>query len=198
MGLQKQSLEGQVNHAEQAKEYEKEQEKIARNNEKAVRELIRWTLQQQTLNDKVKELASLQDEFGRKQGSAQIEAETKGLIERNEAERQFREDTLTRKREAAITEIDIEQEKVRELFRVGKISADQQAQRLNDLETQKLEIEKAYLQTRINTILARLTSDDDKAYKEDLKEWSKLLSDKQKAEDNYQKNRQKNISNDAV
>jgi hypothetical protein len=71
-------------------------------------------------------------------------------------------------------------------------------QQLNDLEKQKFGIEKAYLDQRINSILARLTSDDDKAYREDLKEWSKLLNDKQKAEDNYLKNRQKNTDNAAT
>jgi hypothetical protein len=115
-------------------------------------------------------------------------------MERAEADRQFQEDTLTRKKDAAITEIEIEQEKVKEQFRLGTISVGQELQQLNSLEDQKLAIEKAYLQRRIGEILARLNSDDDKAYKEDLKEWSKLLSDKLKAEDAYQKNRQKNIN----
>jgi len=60
--------------ADKAKEYEKEQEKIKKHNEEAIRSLIHWTLQQETLNDKVKELVNLQAEFSRKQDSGQLEA----------------------------------------------------------------------------------------------------------------------------
>ncbi|HKV25631.1 MAG TPA: hypothetical protein VJN93_13640 [Candidatus Acidoferrum sp.] len=152
-------------------------------------------LQMQGLTDQAKQLAEAEAEFGRQQDAKQSSQDVNDLEQRSSAERQFRQDRLNDARQEALAEIGISEEKVRQQQSLGKLSATQAAQQLNDLEAQKLKIETKYLQDRINTILARLTSDDATAYAEDLKEWSKLLSDKLKAEDAYNTVIQKNNDN---
>jgi hypothetical protein len=128
--------------------------------------------------------------------SAQIsdaKSGTKDLTERANAEAEFQQARVNDQKQAATTEIDIEQERVREMARLGQISAAQEVEQLNALEKQKLDAETAYINQRVNEITARLLDDDAKAYADDVKEWSKLLTQKQKAEDTYLKNRQKNI-----
>jgi hypothetical protein len=140
-------------------------------------------------------LARDQAEFGAKEGSKESGSETKELGARQAAEREFQQGRLNDQKAAALAEIEIAQDKAKELARQGQISATQEVEQLNALEEKKRQIETAYLQERINTILARLNSDDAEMYAEDLKEWSRLLSEKQKAEDQFLKNRQKNIDN---
>lgn len=101
---------------------------------------------------------------------------------------------LQREKEASVTSIEVEQDRVKELARLGQIGSKDEVQRLNDLEAQKLQIEKAYIQQRIDTILARMGEDNAEEYKRDKAEWDRLLNEKQKAEDTYLKNREKNIN----
>jgi len=194
----KTDVEADVKKAEIAKELEKEHEKATAQAEAYAKWQERAKLETITLADRVKALADAQAEFGNKAGAKDAGGEAKDLAERQAAERQFQEESIAREKQTALSELDIQEDQVKELARLGKIGADEEARQLNALEEQKLQIEKAYLQNRINTILARLNSDDDKAYAEDLKEWGKLLTDKQKAEDTYQKNRQKNLNTAAT
>jgi hypothetical protein len=166
--------------------------------EKLARELRHISDEQERLDVITRKLADDESEFGQKSANAEAVADAKELGERQAAEREFQQGRIDDAKQASLTVVEVEQDKVKELFRLGKVSADQQAQQLNALESQKLNIEKQYLQTRIDEILGRLNSDDAKTYQEDLKEWSKLLSDKQKAEDAYQKNREKNVNNAAT
>lgn len=117
---------------------------------------------------------------------------------RDEADEASVQARLDREKAAAITNIEIEQEKVKTLARMGQISADDEARQLNDLEAKKLQVETAYLQDRIQAVLARMADDDAESYKKDKAEWDKLLAEKQKAEDNYQKTHQKNIDKAAT
>jgi hypothetical protein len=180
------------------KDSEKAAEKSRAAMEKLARELKHVSDEQERADILTRKLADDQKEFGAHQDSKQTESDLKDMQERNDAEREFRQARIDDEKQGALTEIEIEEEKVKERFRLGKISADQEVQLLNALEAQKLQIEKTYLDQRINTILARLTSDDAKTYAEDVKEWSKLLTEKQKAEDDYLKKRQQNIDGAAT
>jgi hypothetical protein len=104
---------------------------------------------------------------------------------------------LQREKDASVASIEIRQEHIKELARLGQISSKDEAAQLNALEAQKLQIEQAYLQQRINAVVNRLAEDDAEGYKRDKAEWDRLLNEKQKAEDTYLKNRQKNIDNSA-
>jgi hypothetical protein len=117
---------------------------------------------------------------------------------RDDADEASTDARLGRERAASITSIEIEQEHIKELARLGQISSQDEVARLNALEAQKLQIEKAYIQQRIDTILARLGDDDAEEYKKDKAEWDRLLNEKQKSEDQYLKNRQKNIDSAAT
>lgn len=154
--------------------------------------------QAQGLADKVKQLADAEAEFASKAAGTESKDDLSDLEARASAEQQFRQDRLNDERQEALSEIEVEQDKVKERASLGQISAATEAQQLNDLEQKKLQIETAYLQQRMTTILARLTSDDAQTYAEDVKEWSKLLSQKQAAEDAYNKNRQKNVDTAAL
>jgi hypothetical protein len=143
--------------------------------------------------DGEEKLAEEQKAFAEAAQVSDAKDSTKDLSERINAEVEFQQARVNDHRQAATTEIDIEQEKVREMARLGQISADQEVQQLNALEKQKLDAEMTYINQRVNEITSRLLDDDAKAYADDVKEWSKLLTEKQKAEDTYLKNRQKNI-----
>lgn len=111
-----------------------------------------------------------------------------------DAQEKFDQDRLTDVKNSAVAQIDVEQDRVKELARLGKLTTNQALQQLNDLEAQKLALETAYLQKRMADVEARFVDDDAQAYVRDRAEFSRLLTDKQKAEDAYQKNRQKNIN----
>lgn len=154
--------------------------------------------EQDRVAQSAKKLADQEAEFGAEQNSKNIEKQIGDLSTRAAAEEEFRQATLAREREAAIAAIDLKEQQVSEDFRLGKISTDQEMQQLNALEAQKLQIEETYLNKRISEVLARLQSDDAKAYAADLKEWQQLLDQKQKDEQNYQRNRQKIVDNAAT
>jgi hypothetical protein len=190
--------EAKQGQADQAKENLLAQERARVSGEAYARAIERAKLAAEGLTGKIKQLAQEQEQFGAQQGVKESGGDLKDLEERQAAEREFQQGRLTDQKSAALTEIEIQQDKIKELARLGKITTDQEVQQLNDLETKKFQIEQAYLQERINTILARLNSDDAAAYAQDAKEWSKLLSEKQKVEDTYNKNRQKNSDSAAT
>jgi hypothetical protein len=198
--LQQVSIPGEAkkDEADRAKELAKQTERASEAGIAYFKAMERAKEQAQGLTDKVIQLALEQSQFGAQQDAKGSGSDLKDLEERQSAERQFQQDRLSDQKQAALTEIDIQQDKVKELARLDKITTEQEVQQLNDLEAKKFQIEQAYLQERINTILARLNSDNDAAYAEDAKEWSKLLSEKQKAEDTYLKNRQKNTDGAAT
>jgi hypothetical protein len=177
--------------AEGNKEGDKALERSIRATEEYIARLERLTEQQQRSADAARDLAREQAEFGAKEGAKDSGDETKDLGERQAADREFRQERLNDQKQAALAEIEIQQDNVKEMARLGKLTATQEASQLAALSAQKLAIETQYLDARINTILARLTSDDAKAYAEDLKAWSKLLSDKLKAQQQFQKETQK-------
>jgi len=148
-------------------------------------------LKTESLTDAQKKLNDEIEEFGRKQEAATVVSGAKDLEERQAAERQFRQERITDAKNASIAAIALQQTEVQERARLGQITASQELQQLNALAAQKLAIETQYLDARINTILGRLASDDAKAYTEDLREWSKLLSEKLKAQQQFQKEVQK-------
>jgi hypothetical protein len=145
------------------------------------------------ITDGEEKMAEEQKAFAEAAQVGDAKDSTKDLTERTNAEIEFQQARVNDQRQAATTEIDIEQEKVREMARLGQISADQEVQQLNALEQKKLTAETAYIDQRVKEITSRLLDDDAKSYADDLKEWSKLLTERQKAEDTYLKNRQKNI-----
>lgn len=179
-----QNKEKDVNIAEQAKEQATEQEKITKGIEKAARDMEREALAQQSLADSAAKLAGEKADFGAKNdGTAERIRASEAAME---ADREFQQDRLTDAKNASIAAIGLQEDEVREKLRLGQLTNSQEAQQLKELEAQKLTIERQYLDQRIGEILARLNSETGAAYAEDVKAWSKLLSEKLKAEIEYQ------------
>jgi hypothetical protein len=139
-----------------------------------------------------KTLAREETQFGDSAATKQAQDELRALIEKNAAERKFRDDRERDAEQESVKEIGIRERQVQEELRLGQITAIQARDQLNQLAKQKLQIEEKYLDDRIAEITARLLTDDEKTYAQDLAEWSKLLTDKKKAEQNYIAERQKN------
>ena len=180
-----------------SKEAEKEAEKlekIARHNEQLIAEVGRKRVEQFEFDQR---LAQEEAAFFANAQEKETAAATKGANERFQADAQFEQDRIRDKEKASVDAIAIKELQVKSEFALGKISAQQEAQQLTDLEAEKLATEKAYIQQRIDEILARKESDDAKSYAEDMKEWSKLLTEKQKLEDQYLKNRAQIIDTSA-
>jgi len=190
----RQRLEGKekdANAAEQVKERNAELEKAAEFNDKLIADTKRLAEEdlkalhaRQALEKKADEALNKNDTSGDDLRDMEILAN---------AQEQYDTARLTDVKNSAVAQIEVEQERVKELARLGKVSTDQEVAQLNALEQQKLQVEQAYLQKRMAEIEARYVDDDAQAYAKDQAEYSRLLTEKQKAEDQYLKNRQKNI-----
>jgi hypothetical protein len=131
------------------------------------------------------QLAAAETEFFAKENEKQTTEDVKGLAERSAAEQKFAADRLRDAQDEAVAEIAIAEKKVQEELRLGQITNQQALTQLDQLAAQKLAIEMKYFNDRAAEIQSRLVTDDAAAYAKDLAEWSKLLSDKQKAEDQF-------------
>lgn len=185
-------LQGEVNTAEQTKELTKEQMHAAEQALAYSKALERLKLMQEGLAISGNSLALSQSKFGDQISGEAIKRDTASFSERLNAEIKFNDDREADAKQNALAEVAIEQKKVQELQRIGTISEGEAIRQLNDLEKKKRDIELAYLDARAKDIQARLLTDDAKAYAADLSEWSKLLSAKQKAEEQYNLALQKN------
>jgi len=159
--------------------------------EEFFRAMERAKLSTEQLRDEQKQLADAQQEFGQEQVNKKTIGDTKDLEDRAAAEREFQQERVNDQRNAQLSAIQLQERNVQDAARLGQISAQQEVAQLSSLAAQKLAIETQYLDRRINEILDRLQSDDAKSYAEDVKEWSKLLSDKLKAQQQYEAARQR-------
>jgi hypothetical protein len=176
---------------EEGKDRAAEAERAAEFNEKLIADTKRLAEEDLKALDARKRLENQAEQHVNRDDST--DQDFRDMRLRDDADEASTQARLGREKEASITGIEIEQEKVKELARLGQITSAQEVQRLNELEAQKLEVEKAYIQQRIDAVVSRMADDDAEGYKKDKAELDKLLGDKQKAEDTYLKNRQKNI-----
>jgi hypothetical protein len=161
------------------------------------RKSIESLIKQRNLElSELKKLAAAETEFFAKEGEKQTVEDVKAMAERAAADRKFASDRQKDTEEEAVAEIAMREKAVQEQLKLGQIGNAQAAAQLKELEIQKLAIEMQYLNDRAAEIQARLATDDAAAYAKDLADFSKLLSEKLKAQTNYQREIQ-NITNRA-
>jgi hypothetical protein len=181
-GFQKEGLEKAVNVAEQAKESAAELKKARDEIDKFNAKMQQLAKERDRITRENEKLVTDEALFFEKAMQKESADEVKELIERNTAERKFRQDRLKDIEEESIAEITAREKTIEEQLRLGQITNEQARVQLNKLVADKLAIELKYINDRASVILERMKTDDAKTYAEDLATWSKLLHDKQQAQ----------------
>jgi hypothetical protein len=169
----------------EADDYKAALDRAAKSTEQFITKMQHLASERDRITREGEKLAQEETRFFAAEQEKESAAQLKELSERADAEKKFAADRLRDAESEATAEITAREKSVQEQLKLGQITSQQALAQLNALANQKLAIEMKYLTDRAAQIQSRLASDDAKAYAEDLAEWSKLLSDKQKAEQQY-------------